>query len=78
MSTELTWSSKENMAEFSFYRAGKVSEGNLVLTEITQQTKDFTGFTVLTEFYWLTQEIIFWNSVYQARSASEGIFYFVI
>ena len=78
MSTELTCSLKENMARFSFYRAGKVSEGNLVLTELTWQTKDFSRFTALTEFYWLTQDIIFWNSVYRAGLASEGIFYFVI
>ena len=73
MSTKLTWSSKENMAEFSFYRAGKVSKGNLVLTELTRQTKDFAELAVLTEFNWLTLKITLWNSVYRSRSASEGI-----
>lgn len=34
-----------------------VSEGKLVSTEFTQQPKDFTGFVVLTELRWLTQEI---------------------
>ena len=47
------------MAEFNFYRDDKVSEGNLVLTKLTWQPKDFAEFAVLTKFYWLTQEITF-------------------
>ena len=73
MSIKLTWSSKENMAEFNSYQAGKVSEGNIVITKLTQQTKHFTKFAVLIEFSWLTQGINFWNSIYRARSANEGI-----
>ena len=78
MSTKLTWPSKENVAELSFYRASKVSKGNLVLTEFTWQANNFAVFTLSTKFYWLTQETIFWSSVYRAGLVSEEIHYFVI
>ena len=59
----------------SVNRAHSVIEGKLVnsvLTEFTRRLKDFTGFSVLTEHSRLTQEIIFWNRVYRAGSASKG------
>ena len=58
MSTELTQSLKEIVSEDSCYQALIVSEGNLVVTELTRQEKDFAEFTVVTKFYWLTQETI--------------------
>ena len=58
MSIECTGSLKEILAEDSCYQALKVSEGNLVLTELTRQEKDFIESEVLTKFCWFTQEII--------------------
>ena len=55
---ELTRSPKDIVAEDSCYRALKVSEVNLVLTELTRQAKDFIEFVVLTEFCWFSQETI--------------------
>ena len=60
MSIEKTWSSKENVAKFSFYWIGKVIKGSLVLTKLTWWMKDFTEIAVLIEFSWLIQEIILW------------------
>ena len=42
----------------SFYQSLMVNKRKIVSTKFTRQPKDFTKFIVLTEFRWLTQEIV--------------------
>ena len=73
MSTKFTRASKENVAEVSVNQALKVSKGKLVFTDFTRSPKDFLGFTVLTELLMVNIGNHFWNNVYRAGSANEGI-----
>ena len=73
MSTDFTQALNKNMIEVSVYRAHKVSKEKLVFIEFTQSPKDSTWFTVLTELLMVNSRNHFWNSIYQAGSANEGI-----
>ena len=73
VSTKFTWVSKNFVAEVNVNQAYKVNEGKILFIEFTWSPKDFVWFVVLTELLMVNIGNHFWNNVYRARSANEGI-----